>query len=261
MSSDETGTCNAAAIAASRHMGDARACGWFTDHERSPYGREEAGGCRSPPGALPCPARPERAANIDVTRRETEMGKWFLGATAAACAALAAYGASAAMASNHAGGVTIKVTDKGQTYVINKSATDSMYFSPGTASVKSGQTLTFTYEGKPAEEPHTISVVAEQNLPKTNAQINACSNGGDRVCNLIIAGHIKNPKAPPGPTNDIIHWTVDRGQPGLDGPGDSIAIEGTKHKTISIKVTAPAGTTLYFFCVVHPWMHGELKVT
>ena len=36
---------------------------------------------------------------------------------------------------------------------------------------------------------------------------------------MIVAGHIKNPKAPPGPTNDIVHWTVDRGQPGLDGPG------------------------------------------
>src|SRR6476620_7147552 len=85
-------------------------------------------------------------------RRETEMGKWFLGGAAAGCAALAAFGASAAIASTHAGGVTIKVTDKGQTYVINKSATDSMYFSPGTASVKSGQTLTVTYDGKPQDE-------------------------------------------------------------------------------------------------------------
>lgn len=189
------------------------------------------------------------------------MHKWFLGGAAAACAALAVFGANAATASSHAAGVTIKAADKGQTYVINKSATDSMFFSPGTATIKSGQTLTFTYDGKPADEPHTISVVSEKNLPSTNAQINACSNGGDKVCNLIIAGLIKNPKAPPGPTNDIVHWTVDKGKPGLDGPGDSIAIEGAKHKTISIKVTAPAGTTLYFFCVVHPWMHGKLKVT
>ena len=54
---------------------------------------------------------------------------------------------------------------------------------------------------------------------------------------------------------------LDVRMPGLDGPGDSIAIEGAKHKTISMKVTAPAGTTLYFFCAVHPWMHGKLKVT
>jgi len=189
------------------------------------------------------------------------MNRWFLGGAAVVCAALAVFGANAAMASSHAGGVTIKVTDKGQSYVINKSVTDSMFFSPGTASIKSGQTLTFTYNGKPADEPHTISVVAKKNLPSTNAEINACSNGGDKVCNLIVAGHIKNPHAPPGPTNDIIHWKIDKGRPGLDGPGDSIAIEGAKHKTISITVTAPAGTTLYFFCVVHPWMHGTLKVT
>jgi plastocyanin len=165
------------------------------------------------------------------------------------------------MASSHAGGVTIKAADKGQTYVINKSVTDSMFFSPAAVSVKSGDMLTFIYDGKPAEEPHTISVVAQKDLPSTNAQINACGNGGSKVCNTIIGGLIKNPKAPPGPTNDIVHWVVDKGKAGLDRPGETIAIEGAKHKSISIKVTAPAGTTLYFFCVVHPWMHGKLTVT
>ena len=38
--------------------------------------------------------------------------------------------------------------DKGASYVINKSVTDKMYFSPGTATVKSGQTLTFMYDGQ-----------------------------------------------------------------------------------------------------------------
>jgi plastocyanin len=204
--------------------------------------------------------RIRRRRRIATTRRGTPMGKWFVGSTAAVFAALAAFAAGAAMASNHAGGVTIKTTDKGQTYVINKSVTDWMYFSPANMSVKSGDMLTFTYDGKPVSEPHTISVVAQKDLPTTNAQINACENGGDKVCNTIIAGLIKNPKAPPGPTNDIVHWTADKGQPGLDGPGDSVAIEGAKHKSISIKVTAPAGTTLHFFCVVHPWMQGKITV-
>jgi plastocyanin len=190
------------------------------------------------------------------------MGKWFVGGTAAAVfCALTAFAASVAMASNHAGGVTIKAMDKGQSYVINKSVTDRMYFAPAATSVKSGEMLTFSDDGKPADEPHTISVVAEKDLPTTNAQINACSNGGSKVCNAIVAGLIKNPKAPPGPTNDIVHWVVDKGKAGLDGPGDSVAIEGAKHKSISIKVTAPAGTTLYFFCVVHPWMHAKITVT
>jgi plastocyanin len=189
------------------------------------------------------------------------MRRWFVGSAAAVVAVLAAFAANAAMASTHAAGVTIKVTDKGQTYVINKSATDTMYFSPGAISIKSGQTLTFTYAGKPENEPHTISVVAQKDLPTTATQINACENGANNVCNAIVAGHIKNPKLPPGPSNDIAHWVVNKGIAGLDEPGDSIAIEGAKHKSISIKVTAPAGTTLYFFCAVHPWMHGKITVT
>jgi plastocyanin len=160
------------------------------------------------------------------------------------------------MAATDAGGLTIKASDKGATYVINKSVTDKMFFTPQTASVKSGQMLTFEYDGKPGEEPHTITIVAAKDLPRTAAQINNCS-----ICNKTAAGHLKNPKAPPGPTNDIAHWTVDKGKAGLDGPGDSIAIEGAAHKTISIKVTAAPGTTLHFICAVHPWMQGTIKVT
>jgi plastocyanin len=190
------------------------------------------------------------------------MSKRHLVTGSSAIAVLFAFLAtSAAFGSNRQGGVTIKATDNGETYVINKSASDRMYFRPGTVSVKSGSTLTFTYEGKPASEPHTISVVARKDLPGTDAQINACENGGNKVCNAIIGGLIRNPKAPPGPSNDIAHWTVDKGSPGLDGTGDSIAIEGAKHSSISIKVTAPAGTKLSFFCVVHPWMHGTINVT
>jgi plastocyanin len=208
-------------------------------------------------------ARPAISAAVDYsTQGESDpMHRWFVGSAAAVVAVFAAFAASAALASNHAAGVTIKVIDKGQTYKINRSATDTMYFSPGVISVKSGEMLTFTYDGKPSTEPHTISVVARKDLPTTAAQINACENGGNKVCNTIVAGHIRNPKLPPGPTNDIAHWVVDKGQPGLDGPGDSIAIEGAKHRSISIKVTAPAGTTLYFFCAVHPWMHGKITVT
>jgi plastocyanin len=184
------------------------------------------------------------------------MKKRLFCAVTGTVAAFAAVIAGVAVASSHAAGLTIKATDKGASYVINKSVTDKMYFTPGVATVKSGQTLTFEYDGKPAEEPHTITIVSSKDLPKTAAQINNCN-----ICNRTAAGHLKNPKAPPGPTNDIAHWTVDKGKPGLDGPGDSVAIEGAKHKSISIKVTAPAGTVLHFICAVHPWMQGTIKVT
>jgi plastocyanin len=188
------------------------------------------------------------------------MRKWVVGGIAVAVAVFAAVPAGATPGSREANGVTIYATDKGQTYVINRSATDKMYFSPATVRVKSGSMLTFTYKGA-ADEPHTLTVVAQKDLPTTNSEINACENGGDKVCNAIVAEHIKNPKAPPGPTNDIVHWVVNKGKPGLDEAGDSIAIEGPNHKVTTIKITAPAGTILSFFCLVHPWMHGKIIVT
>jgi plastocyanin len=184
------------------------------------------------------------------------MSRCFVRGTAAVFTALAAFAANPAIASDHAAGLTIKATDKGVTFVPNKSVKDSMFFSPAAASVNSGDTLTFEYDGKPSDEPHTITIVNQKDVPKTAAEVNNCM-----VCQKLSSGHLKNPKAPPGPANDIAHWTLDKGQPGLDGVGDSIAIERAKHKSISIKVTAPAGTTLYFVCAVHPWMQGKITVT
>jgi plastocyanin len=171
-----------------------------------------------------------------------------------AVAALAT--ATVASGARHSSGVIVKASDKGATYVINKSVTDKMFFTPAVTTVKSGETLTFEYDGQPNGEPHTVTILAAKDLPRTAAQINNCA-----ICNRYAAAHLKNPKAPPGPTNDIARWTVDKGQPGLDSPGDSVAIEGAKHRSISITVSAPAGTTLHFICLVHPWMQGTLKVT
>jgi plastocyanin len=170
---------------------------------------------------------------------------------------VAAIAAGSAFASGHApAGVTVKVTDKGSTYVINKQTTDTMYFTPATTTVKSGSMLTFEYGGKPSQEPHTMTIVNESQLPTTPAQLDNCT-----ICDRLASGHLKNPKAPPGPGNDIVHWVLNKGRPGLDAVGDSIAIEGPSHKSISIEVTAPAGTTLYFMCAVHPWMQAKLVVT
>ena len=66
--------------------------------------------------------------------------------------------------------------------------------------------------------------------------------------------------AEPGPANPIVHWTIDKGQSGLDTVGDSIAIQPGAHKTISATVSAPSGTRLYFVCAVHPWMQGKIVV-
>jgi plastocyanin len=52
------------------------------------------------------------------------------------------------------------------------------------------------------------------------------------------------------------------GSAGLSETGDSIAVQsGGPHNSITIKVTAKPGTTLHFFCAVHPWMQGKIVVS
>jgi hypothetical protein len=33
------------------------------------------------------------------------------------------------------------------------------------------------------------------------------------------------------------------------------------HKTAKVVISAPAGTTLYFLCALHPWMQGKIVVS
>ena len=172
---------------------------------------------------------------------------------------------SAALGSNRQAGVTIKAADKGQTYVINRSVTDRMFFSPGSISVKSGLDFDVHLRGNAGTSG---SRTRSRSSPERTFQERPthrsmrAKTAGTRSATQSSGGWIRNPKAPARTVeNDIAHWSVDHGKPGLDGPGDSIAIEGAKHRSISIKVTAPAGTKLSFFCVVHPWMHGTITVT
>ncbi len=177
-------------------------------------------------------------------------------AVVAVCAVVWAAFALGSPAKSHQGGVVVLAKDKGVTFAANKYIQDNMYFAPGTVSVKSGDSLTFKFGDTKAMEPHTLTIVKKSDLPKTGAEIENC-----KVCERYATPHLKNPKAPPDQKNPIVHWTLDKGQPGLDTVGDSIAIQQPgPHKSITVEVSAPAGTTLYFVCAVHPWMQGKIVV-
>jgi plastocyanin len=181
------------------------------------------------------------------------MRKWYALLAAFACAAA---GTSVALASSHAtGGSAVVNVFGGEKVAINKYFQDEMRFSPGTVTVKSGANLTFQY-GDKEDEPHTLTILSKSQLPKTVDQVMNC-----HTCEKYATPHLKNPKAEPGPANPIVHWVLEKGKPGLDTVGDSIAIQpDPKHKSITAKVSAPAGTTLYFICAVHPWMQGKIVV-
>jgi plastocyanin len=182
--------------------------------------------------------------------------KGYLAAVGVVLAVVAAT-ASTAFGGPKAGGVVVLAKDNGVSIKPNKYMQDNMFFSPGTVTVKSGQTLTFRFANANSMEPHTLTIVRKSDLPRTGMQAENCS-----ACLRYAAGHLKNPKAEPGNNNPIVHWILNKGKPGLDTVGDSIAIqEPGPHKSITVKVTAPAGTTLYFLCAVHPWMQGKIVVT
>jgi len=154
------------------------------------------------------------------------------------------------------GSVRILAKDSGVSFAPNKYIQDNMAFSPGTITVKSGGSITFAYGGEKSMEPHTLTIVKKSDLPTTGAEIENC-----KACERYAVAHLKNPKAPPDDKNPFVHWVVNKGKPGLDEAGDSIAIQAPgRHKSITAKVTAPAGTTLYFLCAVHPWMQGKIVV-
>lgn len=170
-----------------------------------------------------------------------------------AALAAAAVTAGTSLASPHVGGAVVKVYMSAK-MVPNHYFQEGMRFAPGTITVTSGETLTFTY-GDKEMEPHTLTIVPRSALPRTAAEAENCS-----VCERFATPHLKNPKAPPGDSNPIVHWVLDKGAPGLDTVGDSVAIQPGPHKSITVTVSAPAGTTLYFVCAVHPWMQGKIVV-
>jgi plastocyanin len=173
-----------------------------------------------------------------------------------ACATSLAAFALASPAKPQQDRVVVFAKDKGVTFAPNKFIQDNMYFAPGTVRLKSGDSLTFKFGDAKAMEPHTLTIVKKSDLPKTGGQVENC-----KPCEEYATPHLKNRKAPPDQNNPIVHWTLNKGQPGLDTVGDSIAIQQPgPHKSITVQVTAPAGTTLYFLCAVHPWMQGKIVV-
>jgi plastocyanin len=181
--------------------------------------------------------------------------KRYLLSLVLAVVAAAVY-ASGALTATHASGVTIVAKDSGVSFKANKYIQDNMAFSPGTVTVKSGDSITFKFGDTKAMEPHTLTIMKQSELPTTGDEVENC-----KACERYATPHLKNPKAPPDQKNPIVHWILNKGKPGLDVPGDSVAIQQPgPHKSVTITVSAAAGTTLYFVCAVHPWMQGKIIV-
>ncbi len=133
------------------------------------------------------------------------------------------------------------------------------FFGPST--VHEGEELRIVNTTKPSMVgPHTFSLVEKSLLPKTAKQRQQCFTPG-HICMAIAEWHHFNPK-----TEKVGKQAVEAGPEGwstmgsLKKEGDSW-FSGEKPRGMTErKVTAKAGTTLYFMCAVHPWMQGSIKV-
>ena len=135
----------------------------------------------------------------------------------------------------------------------NKALNVAFRFKPGTLRIGHGEKLTFQ-EGPPipeaaGQEAHTLSIVARSDVPQTIDEVLTCE-----ACGPILTAHDPDNNGEP-PFNPVVNV----GKPGLNRPGDSILIT-PEDPVITARVTAPAGTTLRFICVIHPWMQGKLIV-
>ena len=172
-----------------------------------------------------------------------------------AVAALA--GGVSATRSSASAVTTIKAVEVTPQIKINRFVQDTLRWNKDTYSVPSGGTIHIVNVAAD-EGPHTFTVVAAKDEPKTAAQLFNC-----KVCNALAKAHGANPNSDAPPKYQYLE--NGKGQntpPSVNEPGDSgVTGPGKKGESIDLKVTAPKGTTLYFMCLIHPWMQAKLVVT
>jgi plastocyanin len=170
---------------------------------------------------------------------------------------LAVVGAVGAAAAGS--GAPSKVTVK-QSYslkmVANRYIQDGMRFDKDVYTVAPGGTVKFVMSA-PQEGPHTLTVVAPKDLPRTAEQ--AFNNCG--VCSKLAKAHGAEPNSEQPPKFLFLENGVGQNTPPvLDRPGDSGVVSPPPGTSVSFKVGAKKGTTLSFMCIIHPWMQAKIKV-
>ncbi len=176
------------------------------------------------------------------------------GALVSAAAIAAGAVATAGAATSAPSKVTVKES-YGLKMVANHYIQDEMRFNKDVYKVKHGGTLKLVMT-QPQEGPHTLTVLAKKDLPKTAQQAFNC-----KICNQLAKAHGADPNSNAPPKFRFLENGVGQNTPPkLDRPGDSGIIFPKKGDSVTFKVTAKRGTTLHFICLIHPWMQATLKV-
>ena len=107
--------------------------------------------------------------------------------------------------------------------------------------------------------PHTFSLVTKGSIPKTPKARQICFTP-KHICKAIASWHGVKGNGP------VKKNPATAGEEGWDTlgnltkKGDSWFTGEKPGTSIDQKVTAAAGTTIYFMCAIHPFMHGSIEV-
>jgi hypothetical protein len=126
--------------------------------------------------------------------------------------------------------------------------------------IESGEDLTVINQTNPKQVgPHTFALVTKGSIPKTKKAQQLCFTP-KHICKAIASWHgvksdgsvKRNPATAGAEGWDTLGSLTKKGDSWFTGekPGTSIVQ----------KVTAAAGTTIYFMCAIHPFMHGSIEV-
>ncbi|MGZ6267975.1 MAG: cupredoxin domain-containing protein [Candidatus Limnocylindrales bacterium] len=181
-------------------------------------------------------------------------GKLIAGVTALSLA-LGVTGIAVAAKGTPPKKATIKVSQK-LIMKPNRYIQDGLRWDKDAYNIRSGGTLHIV-NTVATEGPHTFTVVKKKDLPRTAAQTVNC-----KICNTIAAAHGADPQSNGPPKFQYLENGVGQNTPpNVDRPGDSgVTGPGQRGESIDLKVTAKKGTTLYFMCIIHPWMQAKVIV-
>ena len=140
-------------------------------------------------------------------------------------------------------------------FKINRYVKDSLRWQKDVYQIKSGGTLHIV--NKAHDGPHTFSIVAKKDLPRTTKQINECT-----ICQTIGQQFgITDPNSEAPPPHNYVEDGVAQDTPAnFDKPGDSVFIGPNVSDSADAKITAKKGKTLFFMCAIHPWMQAKVIV-
>lgn len=186
--------------------------------------------------------------------RATHLTRTGALAVIAALSAMGIASVGAAASTDHASGggqakpATITATIKGK----------KMEFQ-GPRKVKSGAQLQIVNGTDPEQTgPHTFTLVKKSELPRSKQQMKDCEHLQSKLCQDIVKAQKANPE-----TGVVKKPNVDVGKKGWDksfGKTGDTWFSAKQGESTERKVTAKAGKTLYYFCAIHPFMQGRIKV-